>query len=58
MKSWCYMAQMSVNEQKIWLNQCVKNVIWVDKIWEIGCQGLGKNMGLKTLDTSAIKESK
>ena len=28
-----YMAQMGVNEQITWLNQCVKHVIWVEEVW-------------------------
>ena len=30
---WCYMAQMSVDEQITWWNQCVQYVINVDNIW-------------------------
>ena len=35
-EEWCYMAQMSINEQINWRNQCVKHVIRVEEVWEIG----------------------
>ena len=41
-----------------WCNQCVQNVIRFEEVWEIGGQGLGKTLGLKTKDSVAIKESK
>ena len=33
-----YMAQMGVNEQITWLNQCVQHVIWVEEVCEIGAR--------------------
>ena len=55
---WGYMEQMSVNELITWWNQVFKHVIWVEGFWEIGCKGIGKNLGLKTLDAVAIKKYK
>ena len=55
---WCYMAHMRVNEQISWLNNCVHHVIWVEEVWEIERQGIGKNLRLNTQDAAAIKESK
>ena len=58
MKIWCCMAQMSVNELITWRNNCVQHVIWVEEVWDIGCQGLGNTLGLKTLDAVVTKKSK
>ena len=58
MKFWCYMAQISVNEQITWCDQCVHHVIRVGGLWYIGCQGLGKTLGLIDLDAVAIKYSR
>ena len=55
MKIWCYMNQMSVNEKMSWLNKCVKHMIWVEEFWYIGCQGLGKTIGLNTMYEVSIK---
>ena len=33
-----YMAQMGVNEQITWRNQCVQHVIRVEEVWEIGAR--------------------
>ena len=38
---WCYMDQMSVNDQITWYNKCVQYMIWVEEVWDIGNQGLG-----------------
>ena len=43
---------------KFWRNKCVKHVIWVEEVWDIGGQGLGNTLGLKTQDAVAVKESK
>ena len=40
------------------LNHYVHHVIWVEKIWDIGCWVLGKTLVLKTLDAVATEESK
>ena len=31
-----YMAQMGVNEQITWWDQCVQNVIQMEEVWDIG----------------------
>ena len=55
---WCYMDQMSVNEQITWRNQCVQGITWVEEVWYIGGWGLGKTLGLNTQDAVAMKEYK
>ena len=47
-----------LSEDLYWLNQCVQNVIRVEKVLEIWCKGLGKTIRLKTQDEVASKESK
>ena len=58
MKSWCYLAQASINKLTTWKNQCVQPVIWVDEVWDIECYGIGKTLGINSQDMFSIKESK
>ena len=55
MKNYCYMAQISVNEQITWLNQCIQHAIRVEEVWDGGGQGLVKTLVLKTQDAVSIK---
>ena len=55
---WCNMVQMIINEHITWRNQCIRPVIRVEKVWDIGGQGLGKNPGLKTQDKVTVKQYK
>ena len=41
-----------------WKDQCVKNVIRVEEVWDIRSYGLVNILLIKTQDVVAIKESK
>ena len=41
-----------------WQNQSAQHVIWIEEVWEIGCQGMGNTLGLNTWRVVAIKQSK
>ena len=55
---WFYMAQMSVNEQINWLDECVHHVVWVAGVWQIGGWVLVMTLGLNTQHVVTIKELK
>ena len=57
MKRWCYLSQVRVNKITTWLHQCVQHIIWVEEVWDIGCQVIVNTIGIKTLDAVGIKES-